>query len=78
MSEQETTITGDELTLISGAKVALFKNVEPGAHGVTFTAPDGEQTRLKLSTEALDALASLWSPVHRIFWRVVLEADRAA
>lgn len=66
--------SGYSIRLTSGAKVALFRNVEPGTHGVVFTSPTGERTRVKLSTEALDALMSLWSaPADRKVWMAAVD-----
>ena len=61
--------SGDEITLASGAKVALFLDVAPGVHAVRFI--NGEViTRLKLSDGALQALVALATKDGNICWTV--------
>ena len=71
MSEEAETVqvAGHSIKLKSGAKVAFFRDVEPGAHGVCFTSVDGEETRLKLSHEAVEAFCILASPHAGRTWR---------
>jgi hypothetical protein len=53
------TVGGEEITLATGAKVALYRDIQPGAHAVVFTNPEGVETRIGLSDAALSALVAL-------------------
>lgn len=60
---------GEEITLDSGAVVALFRDVEPGVHGICFTNGD-VKTRIKVSDDALHALVILAMKGGGMCWTV--------
>lgn len=51
--------SGKETTLSTGAKVALYRDIRPGVHGIRFISPEGVETRVAISNEALSALTAL-------------------
>lgn len=50
---------GKAVHLSTGAKVALHRNIRPGVNGVIFVSPEGVETKVAISDEALGALATL-------------------
>lgn len=69
-AEAERPISGREITIASGAKVALFPEAEQGTSVLRFT--NGEHvTRIKVSDDALKALVALALSGRGSHWEVV-------